>query len=212
MPYSKCSEHSSLSIVSVHTLQSDSVLGTNSEKYMLNVKAAEQSRRGRLFRREVFVFALAMAGLSTGGCSSHQPPEAKVTWLDSVELTPKPRDCSMPVLSDIPLSKTYRKVAIVEAWGNADQQIEVLEAVRQGACKIGADALLMTSTQSQYNGQIQKRQLPADSDQADTTSSEVRNYKATLVPRIGEAGHPGYYIDTVAIVYSNDSVHIGPSH
>jgi len=182
------------------------------KKYMLNVRAAERSRSERLFRRELFLFALAIAGLSIEGCSSHQPPEAKVTWLDSVELTPKPSDCSMPVLSDIPLSKAYRKVAIVEAWGNTDQQIEVLEAVRQGACKIGADALLMTSAQSQYNGQIQKRQLPADSDQADTTSSEVRNYKATLVPRIGEAGHPGYYIDTVAIVYSDNSMHIVPSH
>jgi hypothetical protein len=179
---------------------------------MLNVRVAEQSHREPLFRRKLFVFALAIAGLIAVGCSSHQPPEAKVTWLDSVELTRKPGDCSMPVLSEIPLSKTYRKVAIVEAWGNADQQIEVLEAVRQGACKIGADALLMTSAQSQYNGQIQKRQLPADSDQADTTSSEIRNYKATLVPRVGEAGHPGYYVDTVAIVYSNDSVHIGPSH
>jgi hypothetical protein len=179
---------------------------------MLNVKAARQSRRERLFRRELLVFALAIAGLSAGGCSSRQPPEAKVTWLDSVDLTPKPRDCSMPVLSYIPLSKTYRKVAIVEAWGKADQQIEVLEAVRQGACKIGADALLMTSAQPQSNGQIQKRELPADSDQDGTTSSEVSSYKATLVPRIGEAGHPGYYVDTFAIVYSNDSAHISPSH
>jgi hypothetical protein len=192
-------------------VQSDWV-SANPEKYMLNVRAAEQARCERLFGPKLFVFALAIAGLSTGGCSSHQPPEAKVTWLDSVELTPKPGHCSMPVLSDVPLLKTYRKVAIVEAWGNTDQQIEVLDAVRQGACKIGADALLMTSAQSQYNGRIQKRQLPADSDQADATSSEVKNYKATLVPRIGEAGHPGYYIDTVAIVYSNDNMHIAPSH
>lgn len=99
----------------------------------------------------------------------------------------------------------------MEAWGKTDQKPEVLDAVRQGACKIGADALLKTSSQSQLDVRFEKMGLPSNSEQENgVASSQVSSYKTRLMPRIGELGHPGYYVDTFAIVYQKDA-HIPPS-
>ena len=170
-----------------------------------------QSRRKHLFYHKVLVGYFAMGWLVAGGCSTSQSPQAKITWIDSVALAPKSADCSMPILTSEPFSKTYRTVAIVEAWGKSDQKPEVLDAVRQGACKIGADALLITSSQPQLDARFEKMELPSNSEPEDgATSSQVSSYKERLMPRIGEAGHPGYYVDTFAIVYLNGA-HIRPS-
>lgn len=166
--------------------------------------------RGRC--REVLVFSFAMVFLAVAGCSSSLPPQAQITWIDSVHLASKPADCSIPILHSEPFSDTYRRVAIVEAWGKSDQQSEVLDAVRQGACKIGADALLITSSHSQLDGRLEKMGTLPDSGSADdTTSSQVNSYKADLMPRVGQAGHPGYYIDAIAIVYPKASSQTHPS-
>lgn len=156
--------------------------------------------RGRC--REVLVFSFAIVCLAVAGCSSSLPPQAQITWIDSVHLASKPPDCSIPILHSEPFSDTYRRVAIVEAWGKSDQQSEVLDAVHQEACKIGADAILITSSQSQLDGRLEKIGTLPDSGSADgTSSSQVTSYKDGLMPRVGEAGHPGYYIDAIAIVY-----------
>jgi hypothetical protein len=171
---------------------------------MPNVKTKMDYRRKQPFYHKLLVGYFAMGWLVTGGCSTGQSPQAKITWIDSVDLTPKSADCSIPILSSEPFSKTYRTVAIVEAWGKANQKTEVLDTVRQGACKIGADALLITSSQSQLDARFEKMGLPSNSEPEDgATSSQVSSYKERLMPKIGEQGHPGYYVDTFAIVYMN---------
>ncbi|MGC2495219.1 hypothetical protein [Candidatus Binatus sp.] len=117
----------------------------------------------------------------------------------------------MSILNREPLT-AHRRIAIVEAWGADDQQDQVWAALKSKGCETGADALVIVEDQSQVNPDIAKTGLPLtlqDSD-GNTGTAKAQGRKKELAPEIGEAGHPGYYLDSIAIVYDNvkaDRVH-----
>ena len=68
--------------------------------------------------------------LATAGCASHlPPPEASFTQTATFDRPPKPDDCFMPVLNREPLTG-HRRIAVVEAWGAAGQEDQVLAALK----------------------------------------------------------------------------------
>jgi hypothetical protein len=92
---------------------------------------------------------------------------------------------------------------MVEAWGAVGHEDQALAALKSKGCETGADALVIVEGQSQVNPAIAKFGLPEstqdEEDKTDMTQGE--RHKKDLPPEIGEAGHPGYYIDSIAIVY-----------
>lgn len=109
----------------------------------------------------------------------------------------------MPVLHTEPLTP-HQKIAIVEAWGDFGQEDAVLVALRHSACATGADAVVIVESQSQADARILKFGLPEDlqAQEAKTDTSQAQRYKTDEIkPDIGKSGHPGYYLDSVAIVY-----------
>jgi hypothetical protein len=112
----------------------------------------------------------------------------------------------MTVLQTEPLIN-HRRIAIVEAWGAVGQEEQMLAALKSTGCETGADALVIVEGQSQANAATAKRGLPEttqeEEDKMDLTQGQ--RHKKDLTPAIGEAGHPGYYLDSVAIVYDKIS-------
>ena len=92
---------------------------------------------------------------------------------------------------------------MVEAWGAAGQEDQVLAALKSSGCETGADALVIVEDQSQANPNIAKFGLPQSTQDEEARSdlTQGQRYKKDLTPAIGQAGHPGYYLDSVAIVY-----------
>jgi len=146
---------------------------------------------------------VTIACLLAAGCASQsKPPRASFTQTATFDRPPKPDDCYMPVLHTEPLTD-HRRIAIVEAWGAAGQEDQVLAALKSSGCQTGADALVLVEDQSQANPAIAKFGLPLSTqdEEARMDLSQGQRYKKDLTPKIGEAGHPGYYLDSVAIVY-----------
>jgi hypothetical protein len=108
----------------------------------------------------------------------------------------------MTVLYTEPLTD-HRRIAIVEAWGAVGQEDGAMAALKSSGCETGADALVIVEDQSQANPAIAKFGLPLSTqdEEARMDLSQGQRYKKDLTPKIGEAGHPGYYLDSVAIVY-----------
>ncbi len=146
---------------------------------------------------------VAIACLAAAGCASHpMPPKASFTQTATFDRPPKPDDCFMPVLQREPLTE-HRRIAIVEAWGAEDQEDQVLAALKSSGCQTGADALVIVEDQSQANPNIAKFGLPLSNqdEEARMDMTQGQRFKRDSTPKIGEAGHPGYYLDSVAIVY-----------
>jgi hypothetical protein len=178
------------------------------EKNLLAFNIGKQSHADRQSRRNGLVICLAIGCFVAEGCFSSQPPQTSIAQIDSIDRAAKPPDCSMPILHSEPLGTDYRKIAIVEAWGNPGDETEVLDAVRRGACGTGADALVILSGQSQIDGRLETMDLPTTTMQDEEDNSKrIRSYKESLTPRIGQRGHPGYFIDAVAIIYGNGKGH-----
>ena len=130
------------------------------------------------------------------------PPKASFTQTATFDRPPKSDNCFMPVLQTEPLTD-HRRIAIVEAWGAVGQEDQVLAALKNKGCETGADALVVVEDRSQANPAIAKFGLPESTrdEEARSDLSQGQRYKKELTPQIGEAGHPGYYLDSVAIVY-----------
>jgi len=157
--------------------------------------------------------ATAIVCLIAAGCATyHPPPRASFTATTQIDRPPKPADCSMPVLRSEPLTD-HRRVAIVEAWGAVGQENEVLAALKSSGCEGGADALVIVEDQSQANPITAKFGLPestqTEEDKMDLTQGQ--RYKKDLPPEVGQLGHPGYYLDSIAIVYANSEADSEPS-
>jgi len=108
----------------------------------------------------------------------------------------------MTVLYREPLTD-HRRIAIVEAWGAVGQEEQVLAALKSTGCQTGADALVIVEDQSQANAATAKFGLPETTQEEEEKMdlTQGQRHKKYLAPAIGEAGHPGYYLDSVAIVY-----------
>jgi hypothetical protein len=147
--------------------------------------------------RHLALFALL---ISAAACTalSPQAPNVTVSQISSQIRPPKPPDCTMPVLYSEPPDK-FEKIAIVEGWVEADdQQSQLIDALKDGACSVGADALLMVDQRSQKTKHLLYGKEP-DPDRPETHPGEVMMAKEHRPP-VGEAGHSGDYIDAAAIV------------
>jgi hypothetical protein len=128
-----------------------------------------------------------------------------VTPLTEYTSAAKGPECAMPVLEGTP-PRTYKQIAIVEGWGDLEQGPEVIEAARRSACETGADALLIISGKSQKIVKNLYDVTPNDTaNEANSGGANVRHgqyiHQQEYQPAPGEAGHTGFYLDTVAIVY-----------
>lgn len=158
---------------------------------------------GSLIRVFAHVAMVVVECLFAAGCVlSAAPPQASFTQTAIFDRPPKPDDCFMPVLNIEPLT-AHRRIAIVEAWGAVDQQDQVLAAVKSKGCETGADALVIVEGQSQVNPHTAQFGLPEtlESQEEKMDKTQGQRHKNDIAPAIGEAGHPGYYVDSVAIVY-----------
>jgi hypothetical protein len=146
---------------------------------------------------------VAIGCLVAAGCASvPPPPKASFTQTATFDRPPKSDDCFMPVLQTEPLTN-HRRIAIVEAWGAVGQEDKVLAALKSRGCETGADALVIVEDRSQDNPAVAKFGLPESTrdEEARMDLTQGQRHKKELTPAIGEAGHPGYYLDSVAIVY-----------
>lgn len=121
-------------------------------------------------------------------------------------------NCYMPLVHAEP-TVPYRQIAIVEGWGGInDSREKVLTYVRNKACETGADALLVLGGGKQKNTKLVYGITPNAGTEATSTGNVDPKPDAYLnemerVPVIGERGHPGTYVDTVAIVYLKQHKH-----
>ena len=155
-----------------------------------------------LSRQKSAATVVAIACLLAAGCASQPTPRASFTQTGSFDRPPKPAECYMPVLYTEPLSG-HRRIAIVEAWGTVGQEEQVLAALRSRGCETGADALVIVEDQSQANAANANFGLPESTQEEEEKMdlTQGQRHKKQVTPAIGEAGHPGYYLDSVAIEY-----------
>jgi hypothetical protein len=168
---------------------------------------SELSSRAQMIPHRIRVFAVATmlsAGcLLAAGCASQlPPPKASFTQTATFDRPPKPADCVMPVLQREPLAD-HKRIAIVESWGALGQEEQVLAALKSSGCQTGADALVIVEDKSQVNPATAQFGLPESTqdEEAKVDSTQAKRHAKHLAPRIGELGHPGYYLDSIAIVY-----------
>jgi hypothetical protein len=97
----------------------------------------------------------------------------------------------------------HKRIAIVESWGALGQEEQVLAALKSSGCQTGADALVIVEDKSQVNPATAQFGLPESTqdEEAKVDSTQAQRHAKHLAPRIGELGHPGYYLDSIAIVY-----------
>lgn len=148
------------------------------------------------------MFCIAIGCSVACGCSLNPAPQINVVPIDSNDRAAEPSNCLLPILRSEPIGTDYQKVAIVEGWGPSGQEDEILDDIRQKACSAGADALLVVSSQTQVDGRLETMDLPSTTSDNDAgNSNRSQEFQESLMPRIGQQGHPGFYIDAVAIVF-----------
>ena len=181
---------------------------------MSNQSNASVSASQRLWTERIRILTLCMYLSMTIGlaaCAGHfaADPEVTVSQIEPSGHAVKAADCSMDVLYSEP-TVAFRKIAIVEGWADSNvQRGDLFEAIKRAACGTGADALLVISDRAQTT---HRSVYDPDNEQpgeaGDNSASEDKG-KAILekehVSKIGEPGHSGYYIDTVAVVFNDHS-------
>jgi hypothetical protein len=151
------------------------------------------------------VWCFALAGCAT----KEQPPQIMVTQLANYPRAALGPHCNMPILMADP-ARGFHQVAIVEGWGALDQQPEVDADAKRQACETGADALLVVSKASQkiYKNIYNEGPNQVTEEESSTSAQHQHGYQLhqqEYNPIPGEAGHTGYYLDTVAIVYDDSA-------
>jgi len=154
------------------------------------------------------MFCIAIGCSVVCGCCSLNPaPQINIVPIDSNDRAAKPSNCLLPILRSEPIGTDYQKIAIVEGWGPPDQENEIIDDVRQKACGAGADALLVVSSQTQADGRLETMDLPSTTSDNDAgNSNRSQEFQESLTPRVGQQGHPGFYIDAVSVVFRNERV------
>jgi len=90
----------------------------------------------------------------------------------------------MPLLSALPLT-AYQELAIVEVTADYDSsEAEVVKLARGKACETGADALVLLENRKQGT---------------DLPPMQIGEHAPD--PGVGEVGHKGRFLNSVAIVY-----------
>jgi hypothetical protein len=81
----------------------------------------------------------------------------------------------------------------------------VLEEVKRKACETGADALLVLSGTQQNTRKLVYQGAPNPARGSGTADQIPGDYliDQEKVPDIGAVGHPGTYVDAIAIIYTN---------
>jgi hypothetical protein len=143
--------------------------------------------------------------LAVPACSSQPnlPPMAAVTELGATARPAKGPDCYMPVLSAEP-AVDFQKIAIVDGWGSLGQsRSAVLDVVKRKACETGADALVVLDAATQDKRKLVYEGAPNPMRGSQTADQAPGDYllDREQVPAIGSVGHPGIYVDAVAIIY-----------
>jgi hypothetical protein len=140
-------------------------------------------------------------------CAQINPPpgpQVSVTQLGSFNRAPKAADCHLSLLNREPIGD-FTKIAIVEGWGSEEQRSDLMTAVEEKACELGADSLLVVSDNSQstihlaYDPAGEQAGIEGDPSIATSKGDEI--IEKEHVAKIGEKGHSGYYIETYALVF-----------
>ena len=162
-------------------------------------------RRGFVLRLPAFLIMLA----AVGGCAGagQTPPWVEVTQIAPYTGAARGPDCDIPVLRRRPMGG-YRELAIVEGWSSPKSSDLLLQQLKSKACETGADALVMLEETSQVTKPHLYRPTPNQTSEADSGADAFTEPGAYLhseehIPKVGERGHSGYYIDAIAIVYSH---------
>jgi hypothetical protein len=136
------------------------------------------------------------------------PPSATVTEIQPSTRPARSPDCNMPVLRVDP-TVDYQKIAIVDGWGSLRySEDEVMDVVKRKACETGADALLVIDSTQQENHKILYEGAPNPAHTSQSADQAQGDYilDREKVPEIGSVGHPGTYVDAVAIIYTDPAV------
>ncbi len=166
--------------------------------------------------------AILVATAASGwGCVSPaavNPPIVSTTPLGVATRPAKPPDCAMPVLDVMPLAD-HQQIALVDAWGDlAAKDQDLLTYIKREGCQVGADAVVLTSKQTQHEGDLVGGAAPGRFGSIGPGSGETPEEGAHLATDVegggkkhhavvGEAGHPGHFMGGIAIVYiKNGSV------
>ena len=153
----------------------------------------------------ILVVALALEGCAT----TNQKINVSVSQMGPY-LASKGPGCDMPVLTKWP-KQHFKEMAIVEGWApSAAKGRELVRKLKDSACEMGADALLVTASKNQKaNPQNSIEVADRIQDEADQTADETLDqqmydtYDAVLKGSAlqGTPGHGGLYMDTYAIKF-----------
>ena len=171
--------------------------------------------RGRAVLAAMLI-AIAAWGWGCVSPAQVNPPIVSVTPLGTDARQAKPPDCAMPVLDTMPLSD-HQQIALVDAWGDlAAKDEDLLTYLKREGCQIGADAVVLTTKNLQHEGDLQIGAAPGrfgnigpGSEAAIEEGSRIgidpegggKKHHAV----VGEVGHPGHFINGIAIVYTKSS-------
>lgn len=170
------------------------------------------TRKGRAVTAAILIAAAAAAW----GCLSPaavNPPIVTTTPMGAGMRPAKPPDCAMPVLDTMPLAD-HQQIALVDAWGDlAAKDEDLLAYLKREGCQLGADAVVVTSEHLQHEGDLKIGAAPGrfgnigpGSEAAIQEGEHIgidpegggRKHHAV----VGEGGHPGRFINGIAIVYT----------
>ena len=151
---------------------------------------------------------LASCAATAAGCFDKRPTEVLVTPVASRYPPAKPPDCDMPVLTQEPTAG-YQQIAIVEAWADVDEDpAKVMPELKRRRAPTGAQALLIVTGKKQDVKSMLYGVTPNESETQVTSDNRTPNQAGDYInkmqykPKVGEAGHTGYYIDALAIDYA----------
>ncbi len=161
------------------------------------------------------LIAMAASGWGCLSPAAINPPIVSVPPLGTAARPAKPPDCAMPVLDSMPLTN-HQQIALVDAWGDlAAKDEDLLTYLRREGCQVGADAVVLTSKNTQHEGDLISGVAPGRygsigpgseaSGQGEHLASDPQGGGKTHHAFVGEVGHSGHFINGIAIVYTKGS-------